>query len=201
MEDSGARVRKRNLIISVVFGVVFFGLLFWILKTGQFSDTAKIQALIARGGIFSPILFVLFSLFTSYVPIIPMGSMGSIGIVLFGPLYAFVLNSLTSILNCLLGYLLARKYGTKIILWFAAPETVDKYIGWLKNSGHYTLFFAIAMFMPVSPDIVLCMIAGITGMKLSTFLPIILVSRPFSSWCYSTGLLMGFEWLRKLFHL
>lgn len=199
--DTGAKVRRRNLYISIIFGIVFFALLIWLLKTGQLNDTDKIQAIIARAGIFSPLLFILMGIFTSYVPVIPMGSLGSIGIVLFGPVCAFVLNSITSILNCLLGYLLARKFGTKIILWFAAPETVDKYIGWLKKSGRYDLFFAIIMFMPVSPDIVLCMIAGLTGMKITRFLPIILVSRPFSSWCYSTGLLKIFQWLRTLFHL
>ena len=199
--DTGRNVRKRNLVISIIFGVIFFGLLFWLIKSGNIDNTDQIRRIIEQGGIFSPLLFILFSVFTSYVPIVPMGSMGSIGIVLFGPFYAFWLNSITSIINCLLAYALARKFGNRIILWFASPETVNKYESWLEKSGHYQLFFTIAMFMPVSPDLVLCMLAGIMNMKFSHFLIIILLSRPFSSWCYSTGLLYVFDWLRKVFHL
>ncbi len=199
--DAGARVRKRNAIIAVVCGVIFFGGLFWLMKTGKLADTSQIQKLIEKSGFFGPILFILISVFSSFVPIIPMGSMGSIGIVLFGPLMAFIYNSLTSMINCLIAYWLALRYGNKIILWFAAPETVEKYEGWLKKSKHFELIFFICMMMPVSPDLVLCMIAGLMGLKFSHFLIIILISRPFSSWCYSTGLLKVFEWLRHLFHL
>lgn len=97
--------------------------------------------------------------------------------------------------------MLARHYGWKIILWFASPQTVEKYEGWLAKFKHFELVFAILMFMPVSPDLVLCMMAGLMKMKLSHFIPIILFSRPFSSWCYSTGLLKVFQGLRNFFHV
>lgn len=200
-EEAGARVRKRNAVIAVVCGIIFFGVLFWLMKTGRLADTSKIQKMLEQAGVFGPILFILISVFSSFVPIIPMGSMGSIGIVLFGPLMAFIYNSLTSMINCLIAYWLAVKFGNRIILWFAAPETVAKYEGWLQKSRHFELVFFICMMMPVSPDLVLCMLAGILHMKFSHFLIIILISRPFSSWAYSTGLLKIFQWIRALLHI
>lgn len=198
-EEHGARVRRRNKIISIVFGILFFALLIWMVRSGGLADTDKIQKAIEKAGFFGPILFILISICTSYIPIIPMGSMGAIGIAVFGELPAFWYNSVTSILNCLLAYLLVKKYGNRIILTIASPETVEKYENLLKKSKHYELIFAVCMFLPVSPDLLLCMIAGLMNMKFSHFLVIILLSRPFSSWCYNTLLLKAFQWLAHTF--
>lgn len=197
--EHGAKVRRRNQIISIVCGVIFFILLIWLLKSGGIADTDKIKDMIQKAGPLGPILFILISVFTSYIPIIPMGSMGAIGIAVFGQWPAFWYNSFTSILNCLLAYLLVKKYGNRIILTVASPETVEKYENMLKKSKHYELIFAIAMFLPVSPDLLLCMIAGLMNIKFSHFLAIILVSRPISSWCYNTLLLTAFRWAIQLF--
>lgn len=200
-EKHGAKVRRRNMYISIICGVIFFALLYWLLKSGKLSDTKHIQEIIQKAGPFGPILFILFSVFTSYIPIIPMGSMGSIGIVVFGALPAFFYNTLTSYINCFLAYWLAKRFGIKMILQIATPKAVARYESWLKNSKHYELFFALFMMMPVSPDLILCMIAGLLNMKFSHYFWIIIISRPFSSWCYSMGLLKVFEWLRKAVHL
>lgn len=200
-EAAGARTRKRNAWISGICFVLFAGLLVWGSRTGALADTNQIRALIEGAGWFGPILFILISVFTCYVPIIPLGSMGSIGIVLFGWGPAFIYNTITSYLNCFLAYWLARKYGTKILLQFAAPKTVEKYQNWLSNSKHLELIFFLLMMMPISPDIILCMLVGMSSMKFSHFAAIIFISRPFSSWCYSAGMLKLFEWLAKLVHL
>ncbi len=200
-EKKGAKMRKRTQIISIVCAVIFFAALIWLLMHGGLTDTDTIKATIQKAGVFGPLLYILIYIFTSYIPIIPLGSMGSIGIVLFGMWPAFFYNSIVSIINCLLAYWLAHHYGWKIILWFASPQTVRKYQGWLAKFKHFDLIFAILMFMPVSPDLVLCMIAGLMNMKLSHFIPIILISRPFSSWCYSTGLLKIFEGITHAIHL
>ncbi|UNT97295.1 TVP38/TMEM64 family protein [Allobaculum mucilyticum] len=197
----GDAVRKRNQIISIVCGILFFVFLIWALRSGAFSDTDKIQKMIEQAGVFGPILFIAVSVFTSYIPIIPMGSMGSIGIVLFGPLMAFFYNTLTSYINCILAFWLARHYGTKMIYQIASPQTVQKYENMLTRSKRFELVFFIWMMMPVSPDLLLCMLAGLSSMKVSHFLFIILISRPFSSWCYSTGLLKVFTWIRNALHL
>lgn len=200
-EKAGAKVRRRNTIISVIFFVLFFGGLYWAMKSGLLASTDDIRHTIEKAGVFGPILFILISMVTGYIPIVPLGSMGSIGIVLFGVWPAFIYNSITSILNCLIAFWLAKKYGYRILLMFAAPATVEKYRNWLQKSRHFELVFLICMMLPVSPDLVLCMIAGMTGMKFSHFLIIVIASRPISSFCYSNGLLRVFDWIRKALHL
>lgn len=198
-QDAGAKARKRNFIISIVSTVVFAGLLIWFLRSGV--DTKDIQELLKRCGPLAPVLFIAISVFSSYFPIVPMGSMGSIGIVLFGPGTAFFYNYATSVINCALGFWLAKKYGDRIILTLASPKTYAKYQHWVQTTKHFTLFFTICMLLPVSPDIILCMLAGLNGMSWGKFMAIILISRPVSSWAYSTGLLKGFEWILKVLHL
>lgn len=197
----GAKVRRRNLIISVVCGVLFIAFLIWAGRSSSSKSLETIQKLIASSGILGPILFVLISVFTSYIPIVPMGSMGSIGIVLFGALPAFFLNTLTSYINCLLAFWLGRRYGIRFLYQIASPQTVEKYEKRLLSSRRFALIFFLWMMLPVSPDLLLCMLAGLSGMKFSVFLAVILISRPFSSWCYSTGLLYVFNSIRRAVHL
>ena len=197
--DPGAAARKRNFVISIVSTIVFGALLVWILHKGV--DTAAIQEFLENCGPLAPVLFIAISVFSSYVPIVPMGSMGSIGIVLFGPVTAFFYNYATSVINCTLGFWLAKRYGDQMILNMASPKTYARYRHWVQTTKHFTLVFTICMFLPVSPDIILCMLAGLNGMSWGRFLAIILVSRPVSSWAYSTGLLKGFEWILKTLHL
>lgn len=199
--EQGAKVRRRNQIISVVCGILFVALFIWAGRSNNQAFLGQIHKLIASSGILGPILFVIISVFTSYIPIVPMGSMGSIGIVIFGAFPAFFLNTLTSYINCLLAFWLGRKYGVRFLYQIASPQTVEKYKTRLLASRHFTLIFLAWMMMPVSPDLLLCMLAGMSTMKFSVFLGIILISRPFSSWCYSTGLLYVFNWIRRVVHL
>ena len=178
--DPGAAARKRNFVISIVSTIVFGALLVWILHKGV--DTAAIQKFLENCGPLAPVLFIAISVFSSYVPIVPMGSMGSIGIVLFGPVTAFFYNYATSVINCTLGFWLAKRYGDRMILNIASPKTYARYRHWVQTTKHFTLVFIICMFLPVSPDIILCMLAGLNGMSWGRFLAIILVSRPVSSW-------------------
>lgn len=201
MEDSGAAARRRNMIISVIATIVGILVLAYFLRTGALSDTDKIRQFIQDSGFWAPVLFIAISVFSSYIPIIPMGSMGSIGIVLFGPVTAFFYNYATSVINCTLGYWLARKFGVKMIFRITSPKTYCKYKNWIARTRHFPLIFTICMFLPVSPDILLCMMAGLTGMSFGRFILIILISRPFSSWAYSTGLLKIFDWFRTTLHL
>lgn len=199
-EKAGAKIRRRNSIISVIFLILFIALLVWAANTGKLADTNEIRTYIEKAGPFGPLLFILISVFTSYIPVVPLGSMGSIGIVLFGLWPASIYNSITSILNCILAYWLARKYGVRILLWFAAPQTIGKYLSLMKKSRHLELLFFIVMLLPVSPDLVWCMLAGILHMNFSHFLIMTIISRPVSSFCYSNGLLRVFDWLRSLLH-
>lgn len=198
-QDAGARVRKRNFIISIISTVVFAGGLIWFLRSGV--DPDQIRQFLEKCGPLAPVLFIAISVFSSYIPIVPMGSMGSIGIVLFGPVPAFFFNYATSAINCSLGFWMAKKFGDRMILSLTSPKTYEKYQRWARSTKHFTLFFTICMFLPVSPDIILCMLAGLNGMSWKKFLTIILISRPVSSWAYSTGLLKGAEWILKVLHL
>ncbi|MBF0580120.1 TVP38/TMEM64 family protein [Erysipelotrichaceae bacterium RD49] len=200
-QKQGERVRKRNQIISIICAVIFLIVFYYLLKSGMLADTNRIKAVIQKAGPLGPVVFILISVFSSYVPIVPMGSMGSIGIVLFGTIPAFFYNTITSIINCLIAYWLAKRYGKRIILWFASPETVNKYEKRLQESGRFTAIFTVLMFMPVSPDLVLCMIAALSNMPFKKFLSIILISRPVSSFCYSMGLLKIVEWFLKFLHI
>ena len=54
------------------------------------------------------------------------------------------------------------------------------YEGWLEKGAKFDKFFAVAIFMPVAPDDFLCYLAGLTKMRSSRFLKIIILGKPFA---------------------
>lgn len=199
-EKAGARIRRRNTILSAVFLIGFIAAFIWAAKTDHLASTDQIRSWIAQAGPWGPLLYIPFCVFTSYIPIVPFGSMGSIGIVLIGVWPAFLYNSIVSILNCLLAYYLARRFGMKILLWFADRKTIEKNMNRMKSSKHLELLFFGVMLLPVSPDLLWCMLAGLLNMNFVHFLIMVIISRPISSFAYTNGLLKVIEWLLKALH-
>lgn len=72
-----------------------------------------------------------------------------------------------------------------------SKNTYDKYIGWLDKEIRFDKFFAVAIFLPISPDDFLCLLAGLTKMTLKKFTTIILVCKPAS-------LATIMEWITKV---
>lgn len=74
------------------------------------------------------------------------------------------------------------------------PEKYEKYLAWLDKGHKFDIFFAAAIFFPLAPDDILCMIAGLSNISVWKFLLIICIGKPVSMFLYSYGLV----WLMSL---
>lgn len=194
---TGERMRKASAIALAIGAVLFLALLFWLHKEGYFSDTRRLQDWIAGTGLWGPILFVLISISQGFFPVVPFGAMSAIGLVLFGPLLGFILNGIVSIACNFMAFMLTRRYGHKVILLFSSPEIYEKMSAFLKKWTHFDWIFIGLMLLPVTPDLLISMIAGLTTMSWKKALLILCCTRPFSTWIYSTVLLKLFQHVEK----
>ncbi|CCI81491.1 TVP38/TMEM64 family protein [Lactobacillus hominis] len=190
--------RRLINILTIVCTVIIILLSIYWYKLGIFTDQAKMKAYLANKQIIGPIVFILIQIIQVVIPIIPGGVSLLGGVIFFGPLWGFVYNYVGICVGSIILFFLARYYGRPFILHLVSEQTYEKYMKWTKNQKKFNWFFALCIVAPAAPDDVLCMIAGLTEMKFSTYLLIILLGKPWTIAAYSLGLIYGAKWLVKL---
>lgn len=91
------------------------------------------------------------------------------------PWAAFLLSYSCVVISSTVLYIIGRKGGYKICEKILGKEDCEKSLELLRTRG--TVYFPLMMLFPIFPDDALVMIAGTTRMKLSWFIPSILLCR------------------------
>ncbi|MBD5432465.1 MAG: TVP38/TMEM64 family protein [Lactobacillus sp.] len=190
--------RRLINILTIVTTIILVLLCIYWYRLGIFTDQAKMKAYLANKQIIGPLIFILIQIIQVVIPIIPGGVSLLGGVIFFGPWWGFVYNYVGICIGSIILFFLARYYGKPFILHLISEETYEKYMKWTKNQKKYNWFFAICIVAPAAPDDVLCMISGLTEMKVSTYIWIILLGKPWTIAAYSLGLLYGAKWIVKL---
>ena len=190
--------RRLINILTIVTAIILVLLCIYWYRLGIFTDQAKMKAYLANKQIIGPLIFILIQIIQVVIPIIPGGVSLLGGVIFFGPWWGFVYNYVGICIGSIILFFLARYYGKPFILHLISEETYEKYMKWTKNQKKYNWFFAICIVAPAAPDDVLCMISGLTEMKVSTYIWIILLGKPWTIAAYSLGLLYGAKWIVKL---
>lgn len=167
-------------------------------RLGVFQDMNAMRDLVGNSLILGPLLFIFIQIIQVVIPIIPGGISTAAGVLIFGPYAGFIYNYVGICLGSIIIFMLARKYGKSFILSFVSDATFAKYSRWLENDNRFAKLFALAIFLPVAPDDVLCLMAGLTNMSLKKYTLIILLAKPFSIYLYSLALIYGGQFLSGL---
>lgn len=170
--------------VSIIFAIYLY-------RLGVFQDLDSMRGLVGDSVILGPLIFIFIQIIQVVVPIIPGGISTAAGVLIFGPYAGFIYNYVGICLGSIIIFLLARKYGKSFILSFVSDATFAKYSRWLENDNRFAKLFAIAIFLPVAPDDVLCLMAGLTKMSTKQYTLIILLAKPFSIYLYSLALIYG----------
>lgn len=163
-------------------------------NNGLFTSLESLKSFVQKIGIWGPVAFVILQIIQVIIPIIPGGISLLAGVFIFGPVEGFMYNYIGIAIGSVIAFLLARSLGI-IFLKSVSPQKIyDKFIGWLDKKSHFDICFAIAILLPVAPDDFLCMLAGLTKMKLEKFIAIIFLCKPLSISAYSFGL----SWILRI---
>ncbi|ANK61522.1 MULTISPECIES: TVP38/TMEM64 family protein [Loigolactobacillus] len=182
--------RLINLISLAGLGIsIWFTI--YCFQLGVFKNTSALQGLVEQAKFFGPLLFIVLQIVQVVIPIIPGGISLAAGVLIFGPVEGFVYNYIGIVLGSIIAFLLGRRFGKPLVHHLISDKIYNKYIGWLDNQNRFTKLFAIAIFLPVAPDDVLCLLAGLTKMSLKTFSLIIILGKPATILAYSYVLVYG----------
>lgn len=186
----------------------FFGLLFlaafivlciFAYRAGIFTDPEVLEDFVSKAGFWGPLVFVLIQIVQVILPVIPGGITFTAGVIMFGAVKGFIVNFIGCTAGSVINFLLARKYGKRLVKAMVSQKTYDKYVGWLDKGRKFEKFFFIAIFLPVAPDDFLCMLAGLTDMSFKRFITLFVIGKPFSLILYSIGTETIKSWIAGIF--
>ncbi|WP_213180131.1 TVP38/TMEM64 family protein [Enterococcus lactis] len=193
-----AASRKLINFISIIGLGLSIALTIYFINLGVFKDLNALRGLVGDSIILGPVIFIFIQILQVVIPIIPGGISTAAGVLIFGPYAGFIYNYVGICIGSIIIFLLGRRYGKPFILSMISDKTYNKYIGWLDNQNRFEKLFALAIFLPVSPDDALCLMAGLTNISVKRYTLIILIAKPLSIFLYSMALIYGGQYLSGL---
>ncbi len=142
----------------------------------NFSNINNIKKLILDSGNFGFLVYVILQLLNVVILPLPGFIFIIVGIAIFGAKTTFYLTVLSFILGSIISFYIGRIFGQKAVNWCIGEELTNKYKNMLGKKGDF--LFAIMQILPFFPDDILCMVAGLTSMKFSYLLVVILIAKP-----------------------
>lgn len=180
------RAKFLNLLTFFSITCIVFFIIYGYYR-GIFDSSEVFSEYIQSFGIFAPLTFIIIQIVQVVVPILPGGMSTVAGVMIFGAKYGFIYNYIGLSIGSIIAFSLSRKYGLKLVRKLVKKKYLDKYLAWILKGNNFKIFLAIAFFLPVAPDDLLCLVAGLSKIKLWTFIIILLLFKPFSIYIYGVG--------------
>lgn len=178
----------RNVtVLLVLMCLALTTVLFKAFLDGKFDSVETLKAYVSGFGVFAPLILIFIQATQVVVPVLP-GFLGcAVGAILFGSAGGFLCNYIGICLGSVVAFFLARKYGVKLVLSLFPQNKYEKWSGWAANSSSYVVFLLAGMVLPLFPDDFFCYFTGLTKMRASKFVWIILLGKPWCILAYSLG--------------
>ena len=181
-----AKFKTSFKIITIFLTIIFTVFIFYGINVSVFGDKNSVIHYIYKFGVFAPVSFIALQIIQVIFPIIPGGVSSLAGVIAFGPFYGFIYNYIGISIGSVIAFLLARRYGLKIIEILFYNYNADKYLAHINNKK-FNILFMVSILLPGLPDDLMCFIAGISKMEIKKFLLIIFLCKPLSLILYSLG--------------
>lgn len=168
----------RSLIVIAVFTAIIVLAYYVLVWTGAWeyiNSVDKIRQLILSLGFWGRFAFVMLQfLQVTFLPI-PSTISTLAGVLIYGPLQTALLSLAGIMLGSVLAFWLGRQFGRKLVEFMVGEETCRKWTDFL-TKAKYSFF--VMMVLPIFPDDVLCLVAGLTNMTWKFFVVTNLIARP-----------------------
>ena len=175
----------------------FIAVLYVLEKTGLIillKDAERLQKYLESAGVWMPIAYIILQFLQVIVLPIPSIVSTMVGTALFGPLGATIYSLIGILLGSYFAFFLGRKLGCRAVSWMVGKEVLDKWQKKLKGKDNVVL--TLMFFLPLFPDDVLCIVAGLSTMSIPYFFWVITISRIIGivGTCYSVNFIPLNTW-------
>lgn len=171
------KVFRTSVVILIItaFLVLTYFILVWTDLWDKFNSVEKLRLFILDLGFWGRITFVFLQfLQVTFVPI-PSTILTIAGSIIYGPFQGGLLSLSGILLGSVVAFMLGRAFGRKLVSFMVGKDTCEKWVRFL-SKAKYAFFFM--MLLPMFPDDILCLVAGVTDMSWQFFVVTNLLTRP-----------------------
>lgn len=165
------------LLVAFLLCLFFVGVYLILLYTGwweKLNSVDKLKKEILDLGIYGRVFFIFLQVVqVAFLPI-PSPLIVVAGSLIYGPFQASLLSLAGILLGSAIAFSIGRVFGKKVVIFMVGKENEEKWSKFLSNAKYS---FVLMMLLPLFPDDVLCMIAGLTDMSWTFFTVTQLVTR------------------------
>lgn len=140
------------------------------------TEPERFRAWVERHGVLGSLVYMLIVMLQVVVAFIPGEPLEIAGGYAFGTLEGTLLYLGGAMVGSLLVFLLVRRFGMRLLEIFFSREKLES-LKFLKNNRRRSVLLFLIFLIPGTPKDLLCFYAGLTDMKLSTYLIINFVGR------------------------
>ncbi len=202
-EESSAPSEKKSvlkpLLVVVIVLIVVAAVVLILAKTDLvrlFSDREAFQAFVDGFGFWGPLVFVLLQIVQVIISFIPGNVTTMAGAAMFGLVRGFFLSYVGIVGGSLIAFAIARRWGSKVVRKMVGATAFDKYFEYIHAEGTVArtrVTLIVMMLLPLFPDDLICLLAGLTALRFSSFVLIMVITRP---WGLIFSALLGAGTLR-----
>ena len=167
------------VILACYVPLAYSGLLEYL------ADPNNIQEMIGKSSPWGEIIFVLITF--AQVTLVPIPSTITIvaGVVAFGLGPSILYSTLGLLIGSMFAFFLGKVFGMKIVRITIGEGMYNKYQSIMKGKDVTMLF--LMFLLPLFPDDLLCIVAGLTNMTYMQFFIMMLITRPIGVAVTSVG--------------
>lgn len=186
------KLNKTQIIWSIVLLLIIASVvvLYFIGKNNGwfsvFESRESLKEYISSFNGWAPVVFFALQFMQVIVSPIPGNLTTLMGGILFGFWQGFLISLLAVVLGSLCAFLLGKAFGRPLVERVVGKKVVEKYFTTV--SSRQLVVLILLFLLPIFPDDVLCLIAGLTAMRFRTFALVMVLTRP---WGLLVSALLG----------
>ena len=161
-------------IIAALVALYYIGRSFGLFKV--FESQESLKEYVSSFGPLAPLIFFIIQFLQVIISPIPGNITTLAGGIMFGFVKGFVISVAAVFLGSICAFLLGKKFGRPLVERIVSKKTIDKYMDSVSSRQKIVLF--LMFLFPFFPDDVLCLIAGLSAMRLPYFSILVLLTRP-----------------------
>ncbi len=163
------------LVMAILVTIYYIGKSYgWF---AVFESKENIQDYVSSFGPLAPLIFFVLQFIQVIISPIPGNVTTIAGGLMFGFTYGFLISFAAVFLGSICAFLLGKKFGRPLVEKLVGKNKVDKYMVTVSSRQKIVLF--LMFLFPFFPDDILCLVAGLSAMRVPYFAVLVLVSRPF----------------------
>jgi len=141
-----------------------------------FESMLELREYVMSIGALAPLAFFFLQFFQVVLAPIPGNITTVAGGMLFGFLNAFLISIAAVFLGSISAFMLGKMFGRPLVERIAGKKLVEKYM--TSVSSRQRIVLILMFLLPFFPDDMLCLIAGLSPMRLRKFSLIVITTRP-----------------------